>query len=84
MIYINLDFLYILKTRGGWGELGWVVMTKTGPNDMSGIVWAISTCFFLSLGQDGQCITLFMVHFIYYTFKMKIFFYVYVVTSKSE
>ena len=41
-------------------------------------------CFFLSLGQDRQCITLFTVHYIYYAFKMKFFFYVFVVTSRDK
>ena len=36
------DFLGVLKAQGG---LDWVAMTKMGPNDMSGVVWALGMFF---------------------------------------
>jgi hypothetical protein len=39
MLYIR--FYYGL----GWDKA--VAMTKTGPNDASGVVWALGECFFL-------------------------------------
>src|SRR6202522_2450322 len=43
---VYIGSIYILQ---GWGRLCWLAVTKTGPNDASGIVWAIcnNTWFFL-------------------------------------
>src|ERR1700679_3179726 len=44
--YVYLGTINALKAREG---LGWVTTTKAGPNDASGVVWAISTCFFKNI-----------------------------------
>jgi len=30
--------IYVIKA---WGEFGWMGMRKTGPNDASGVIWAL-------------------------------------------
>ena len=42
--YLYLDTIYVWKTCCGFGK---ATTTNTGPNDASGVVWAISKCFYL-------------------------------------
>ena len=42
-----LFYLGSTNVLQGWGELGWATTTKMGPNDASGVVWALGTCIFL-------------------------------------
>src|SRR5271168_4976704 len=39
---IVLDYIHVLTRQGG---LGWAALTRTGPNDVACVVWAISEFF---------------------------------------
>ena len=46
-ILTNDFYLFRLSVLKVQGRLEWAATTKTGPNDASGVVWALGAFFFL-------------------------------------